>query len=135
MGLLYDPAAIDKAVERIRGDLLKQADAWAAARQVTARQNAPWTDRGGKDSVTGLSARESLEGEAGALPNGDIQIILRSTRASKRPWKGGSQAPVGAFLELKTRKMRRKYDVIWPTLTDGLPDLKDRIEVVMRTGS
>ncbi len=125
----YSPAQVDAAITQVRRLVLRECALWAADTQAIARRNAPWTDRGGADSVTGRDARESLEAEAGVVGE-RVLIVLRSTRESTRQWKGGPHAPVGAFLELSTRRMR-KFPVLWPTLEHEAPMLKARLTKVL----
>lgn len=128
----YSPADWDRAIHELTENLLAASHTWDRRLEDMARSDAPWTDRGGRDSLTGRTARDSLEAETALSGDGTyIQIVLRSTRESTRPWKGGPNAPVGAFLELGTRRMSRKYEVIRPTLERDVDTYRTAIEQVM----
>lgn len=125
----YSPERVDAAIRTLQQRIKKTCVTWGDEVQAAARQNAPWSDRGSEDSVTGKTARESLEAQVG-VERGRVLIVLRSTRESSHSWKGGPHAPVGAFLELGTRRMR-KFSVIWPTLERTTPILHTRLRTVM----
>ncbi len=132
--MIYSPARWAYVIAEMTATTLQVSALWAADVELAMRSNAPWTDRGGKDSVTGLTARQSLEAQVAMGPGGAfVQIVARSTRASTRPWRGGPNAPVGAFLELGTRRMARR-EVIWPTLTSMAPALKAGLDAAFSGG-
>lgn len=121
----WTPGALDAAVDEIITGCVKTGQIWAADVRERMRSEAPWHDRGGKDSATGLSARQSLDTEVSVVWGEEVRIVARSTRETR---KG---APVGAFLELGTRYMHR-YDVIWPVLVTSADDLKGQLEAMLR---
>lgn len=129
----YDPALVDAAIQRRKRAIGHEASDWAQDVKERMVAEAPWTDRGGKDSPTGLTARESLATQVATGSDGALHIIASSDRRTTRAWRGWSQAPVAAFLELGTRKMRQKYEIVWPTLVMRSPDLKHRLQAVMGT--
>jgi hypothetical protein len=119
----FSPAAMEAAINQIIAGAGEVAHMWAPNVQDRMRSEARWHDQGGKDSATGLTARESLDAQVDATPD-EIRIVARSTRETR---KG---APVGAFLELGTRFMGR-YDVIWPVLTTSTEELKSQLEAML----
>lgn len=127
-GTPYGPEAWTEALAAVTKTLLATSADWSGYVQDEMRSGARWTDRGGQDSVTGKSARESLEAEAGLSDDGtEIIIVGRSTRESTHQWRGGPHAPVGAFLELGTRFMHERYAIIQPTLEQNTARLQQML--------
>jgi hypothetical protein len=126
----FSMGQLTSAVAQWEAGIVQEASDWGREGEAQMRADAPWTDRGGIDSVTGKTARESLEVEAGQMGNGDIQVVFRSTRESTHLWRG-MLAPVGAFLELGTIYMGKRA-VIFPTLEARAGELQSRLEAVLR---
>lgn len=131
MGFFYSHENLDAAVRRLKEGVLLTGIEFAVFLQAELRADAPWQDRNGP-SMTGKNARESLEAEAGLMDGGEIvQIVARSDRQTLTPWKEWAGAPVGAFLELGTRYMRKR-EVIKPTVQRTAPELHARLALMMK---